>query len=688
VQQVDINQNNANIKEILGFEFELFSIDDLTHTLSEGLRDELSNMEKTWHKDLDMYYAESRDLKAPKARPFIGCANHSVSVISSNIDGLVPRLVEDFFNYNEPIELVILDIDDQEEFLASKGNKLMKWDIESHDDLREQVWYFIKGSCTYGTSFMYTYWDEEKDYDWSEFQVIVLHDGHKLPYSEQYVAQCQQQGVPFTVTTEQKKEYKWIKYNPTSICLDNKDVVWNRDADNLEDAFRNGFVGIRIRKTLDDILRVMTLGNNPLYTNLKEIKNSIETFRTISDPRKLQAAWKTKKVDFWLVFTRWDINNDGLEEQIAVLMYLGDGSGKGKILGYEQYKFDHNMCPVVEGHINPIHKNVCGIGIAETLYSDKQYLDQIRNQMADNRTLHNAPIRMFSESTGFNPSIHKPELGANWMMRDGFINNMHIEQVSPIHGDYWQEFNTLKTEINQRIGMSQIEKGQMPDQQTTFRGMVQLLEESAKSRSMFKKWLAESLRKIFYQRFRLYQQYWGREARNDPQIQEWVKQIMLGSTKMKSPITEDTLMVLDHNCNVILKAAQEDQRVRILKERDTFELLQPYLSQPGREMYLYEAYKHLLTVMGTVDIDKRLPNPDIIRKEQMQLQQQIVQQQVQQQQQQQAQDQQRIQGMFEQEKQAKDQQFYEAEKNKHLGRIEESLSGKVNNNEGQSNKSE
>jgi hypothetical protein len=630
------------IKKQLGIEEKPFDLEDFSRIIGQGITSEYKQMKNTIHKDWDAFDRDARDLKLPKNRPYLGCANHSVSVTSSNMDGIVPREIEDLFDYNEPIEFQILDDTDEDKSIAISGNKLMSWDIEGHEDLREEIWYFIENANKFGISFAYTFWEEEKDWDWIEEQVIVMPNGQTMPYSDQIIvqhqkmqqvaaaAQAQGQQVPplpdLQVTVNSKKVYQWVKYNPKTICLDNYKVCWNSDATSLDDAFKNGFVAIQIDKTLDEIFKIMLDNpNQALFQNLIELRNALNKSKTL-DNKNINAQWKTKKIPFWLFWTKADVNNDDIEEQVCGLMFCDENSSYTKNIGLELYALDHKECPIVGGRIKPLHKKVNGIGIPEMLFADKQYLDTLRNQMDDFRRLYAIPRRLYDEQSGFNPAIHKYELGANWPLNQGFQNHMEIEQITPYTQDHWKEFETVLNMCNQRIGSSQIEKGAMPDQNMTFRGMIQLLEESSKTRSMFKRWLGQSIQKIFYHRFRLYQQYWGREARKDQQVQNWISQILRGTINTEMPINEEILTVLDHNCNLILKATNEDKKLNELKARDEFELLLPYLQQPGFEVELNQAYVELLRAMGSKNPTSKVPDLQKVMQRQMEIQKQAMEQ--------------------------------------------------------------
>ncbi len=645
----------------------------------KDISDQYEEMQNTVHKEWNKWLEDARDIKPTKNKPFIGSANFSVNVTSTAIDSIVPREVEEIFGYNEPISMKPLFYSEENLFYQKWANKIMKWDIESHYDLKNEIWHGIENVNIYGTAFFYTYWDEQKEWIDEEIQVINLPNGQQMPYAPHYITALQQQGLPFEVTTVINKKLILKKYEPKTICLDNKSVCWNYDAESLDDAFKTGFVAIKIEKTLDEIWRSIkgfSEEEGKLYSKIKDVatkeklKQLLDT--GVNDPtedlKKLTKlnAWKTKKIPLWLRFSKYDIDGDELDEYVVALLHLPSKT----MLGYEKYAFEHGECPVVEAQIHPIHKKVLGIGIAEKCYSEKGYLDALRNQMCDNRTLHNAPIRKYTKESGYNPTIHKISItGTNWLLNSLSEEAMRTEQVVPYHTDHWKEFSELKNEIDQRFGMSEISRGNVPTQETTFRGMMMLLEEGSKTRSMWKKWIAQSLQKVFTQRWNLYCQYWGRQAQKEPEVQQWIQQIM---DSENSVFTPESVTALDKKFNLLLKATYDEKKIKLIEEKDKFEFLAPYLAD--KPQYLRKAIIKLLNAMDDDDPESRFPTQEEIFKEQVAIQKEAMRQ---------LQMEQAIQAQKEAEQKAKEAEIAaqqqeqmefeneaEAEKNKTLGKME------------------
>lgn len=548
--------------------------EESTFIICNAINESREKLKSTIHKEWERFERHWRDRPLPKIYPFRGCANFSVNITSSNIDGMTPRLVEDIFDYNEPIEAVAVDIQDNDGELASTINRFLSWDIESNDDLREEYWHCIEGAEVRGVAFAWTYWESEKDWIETEKTILVVNGkdginpktGEPIEIKPGVIESLQAKGYQVEEKQVIVKEFKYKKFGPKTVCLDPRDITYNKDAISPEDAFNNGFLSIKVKHSMDEIKRIVTADPESIFSDYKKFENELKN----SSQNQTADAWKPKKIEFELVFTREDIDGDGLEEKVIKLIHLETKT----LIGMQKFPYDHGECPIVAFRIKPIHKKICGVGIAEMLWHEKEYLDSIRNQMCDNRTLHNSQTRMYTKESEFNPAIHKTGYGATWLLKDISENAIKIESVQPIHNDLWNEFSALKSEANQRVGMSEINKGSMPEQAMTFRGMMMLSEEGSKSRGMFKRHIAQGVQKVEYQRLRLYQQNWGKKAREDKQIQTWINHILGENSKVFTSAGD--MDVLDHRFNIVLKATHDDKKINAARTSDTTEFLMKF----------------------------------------------------------------------------------------------------------------
>ena len=587
----------------------------------------LTYLSDTYHKDLNKWEMDYRDMKLAKNHPWTNSANFSSPVTSSHTDQTTARLVDDLLGFNEPIDAQCLDNVENNKELEREVRTLMKWDIESHDELREQVWYMIENADWSGNGFAYTYFDQEKEPVTTEemLEVLVIdgkpeldETGEPIPFDEQMLVELEQLQVPYEVqeVLVQKKELRWTKYEPTTICWSNKDIVFPHDADSLEDAFKNAFVTVRVYKTLDEVYKMMRQPdentNKQLYNKLDKVKlkASKELFKestystNIKEVKNIEKSlWKSKKMEFFLCWGKYDIDNDDIEEQIVLLLHVPSKT----LLGYQEYDYEHKQCPIVNGRIKPIHKKILGTGIPEMLYDIKSYIDTSWNQRIDMRTKFIAPPKVFSKQSGFNPNRpdHQEGIGANWELNDiTQIKYMELPSTTLFqHGI--QDEERIERLAQRRTGSPDVIFGEGDEKQETFRGMMTLIDETEKFRGSYKKWLAQAIQKIFYQRFRLYRQFWGKAAREgDPQIQAYIQEVL---DRPNNNLTQQTLDALDHNFNIVLQATSVDKKVRLVqaKEEHDFLMQDPMVMQSPK--YRRTIKENVLRAMSSKNIDEKLP---------------------------------------------------------------------------------
>jgi hypothetical protein len=613
-----------------------FNEEEMTNFYCDWVEDNIDNLKETYHVDLEKWHMDFEDIKPPKTSPFSGCANFSAPVSSSQSDATTPRIIEDVYGYNEPIDVYLLDESDPQETVRLEAGmtKMMKWDIEAHEDLRDNMWYFIENAVWSGNGFMYTFMDMEKEWIEEEFDVIridgevqVDESGNYVPVIPDVLDALDLEGVEYEVGTVIEKSWKWKRYNPTSICVKNENVVWNEDAESLEDAFETGFVALKIHKTLDQIYRMLKQDedneNAALYDNLTKValdEKARSVFKQTTDKLDIKAKreiltardYKTKKMEFHLVFGRHDVDNDNLEEQVVMLMHIPSKT----LLGWEKFQYDHGMCPIVSGCIKPRHKKVIGKGIPEMLYDIKGYLDSSWNQRIDYRTQQINPPLAYTKRSGFKPEIHRRGHNQKWELDYIDDSNLRYFWAPSIDSSVFRDEEMMERYTQNRTGASNTVMGAPDDKNQTFRGIITLLEQTDKFRGGFKRWISQATQKIFYQRYRLYRQYWVGEAGEDDQVNEFV------TTVIDSPansIGQDGLDALNHNFNITMKATNEDKKIKLMQTREKYQLLmqEPLVAQSPS--YRRDLLIEVLKSMGETEPEKDIPTEQEYEEYQYQL---------------------------------------------------------------------
>jgi hypothetical protein len=247
-----VDTNNVNLDEI--FKRDKFDIKDFEIKVSNAITENYTEIQAKLHPEWEQWEKDYKNIKDPLPLGSKRISNHSVPITSTQVDGIATRENDEIFGYNEPIQMFPLGDGKNDELAASNGNKLMRWDIESHEDLSTEIWHFIKGTCKLGLSFIYTSFEEEQEEVEEEIQVVNFEE-QVIEFDEEVVNNLEANQIPYQIENRLIKKMKWKKYNPLSVNVDRTKVCWNIEAKSVEDAFNNGFIAIQIEKTLDEIYR-------------------------------------------------------------------------------------------------------------------------------------------------------------------------------------------------------------------------------------------------------------------------------------------------------------------------------------------------------------------------------------------------------------------------------------------------
>jgi hypothetical protein len=359
-----------------------------------------------------------------------------------------------------------------------------------------------------------------------------------------------------------------------------------------------------------------------------------------------QTEYRTKKLKLCLVFGKYDVDNDGLEEHVVVLCH----PKSKQILGWERFPYDHGMCPIVAGKIKfDIEKSVENIGVAEMNFDDKGYVDHLRNERAITRERFARPTRYVRRNIGFNRAIHNDGNSVWDELEDIGEDAIRTEKVTTYDSDSYHEEQQLIERIQARFGLPNPAVGMETKSDQTLGGLIRLLEEGAKSRDMYKKNMAESIRKIFYQRYRIWKQMLTKDARDDPKIKEFVTRVMgakAGGLEMEN------LIALDHDLNVTVRATHDDKRIRLIKVLDKYKLLSQEDMVMNHPHYRRNLIKEVLIAMGDVDVNKSIPTVEEYQQYMLNMQKQAMQE------------------IFQEQQAAREQQELDQELNRNVGAME------------------
>lgn len=543
-----------------------FNEQEFTDFLCRNLALSFSN-HKAYFKKVRKWEKDWEDIKDPKNWPWKGSANWSIPISSTASDGVTARISEAALGGTDPIDVRPLNKTSVD--LKDIIKAFMNWDLQTHQELTKELWFFIQNTVWSGTGYIKSYFYKEKTTEERELDAYIVNDeiakdpntDVPLEVNERNTMLLGQNGVPFEIKGVTEKTPRWKKYSPEGETVDLRDVYTPISSTGIQDAWDNDWVAVRIWRTKDFLRRQLKQDDKKLYEKLNKIKikelSGSSQSATDKDERQIQKYYdKTKKLECFEIYVNYDIDDDGIEEKVVALLHYPTKT----LFGWEKYPYDHERCPIIEGFIHPIHNRKYGKGIPEKLYDLKGAIDSKHNQRSDRDSLYNNPLLVYTERSGYNSHIHKFGIGRKWKLQN--ITEADFRFIHPPRADRisYDEEELLLSYVAKRAGMYAMGKQDIRGEKETARGISAVQEAGDVVIRQYVRWISLGLSEFFQQRFDLYQQYWGKMA--DKEITQWIKEIL---DIPDNPLSGQGLQAIKQKFNIFLKASQEDKKEMLQK---------------------------------------------------------------------------------------------------------------------------
>jgi hypothetical protein len=210
--------------------------------------------------------------------------------------------------------------------------------------------------------------------------------------------------------------------------------VWLLDYPSLDEIRRlkeNGYYDVVTDDDLDEIAAAAKEdpGEDEPNTEIKDLKDDLEGVHGGQGRTRPEEASGAGKLTRVLMFLGWDVNDDGLEEQVVVTMIRETKTILRVRYLTEQYPSDPPLRPLASAGYLPTGR-IYAMSLIELLESLHDLMKITFDQMTDNATISNLPWFAYKPTSGLNPETHHPSPGAGIPMNDPQLLTQFSERAS------------------------------------------------------------------------------------------------------------------------------------------------------------------------------------------------------------------------------------------------------------------
>lgn len=355
--------------------------EELSKHIDEVLTQEIKNQApritklKEWQ---DLYKGH----KSPKSWPFENCANTTAPLIRSNTDAVHVRLHDALFNKRKfwilkPTKPTAVQYAREiEDYLDWFQRNILKMRVKLQSPLLQCVktgtgviklgWESKKRTC-----YRYATPEEVKDKSVTTY---------KLPGSST-------PGIKYVHT-----EYE----GPQIHGIPREDWIISSDATSVQDAYLCGFKTYLRKPELELRTRQGVFYKEQVAKLIHPDKTDpIKEGRAESQHKQIKHVEATKPFEIWELWTRFDVDEDGEEDDIVLTFH----KETGVFLNGMYNPLFIGFKPFVPLVFYPHEYAVDGEGIAEILESIQYEIDSLHNQKLDRLTQINNPVIFIKEGS-------------------------------------------------------------------------------------------------------------------------------------------------------------------------------------------------------------------------------------------------------------------------------------------------
>lgn len=547
------------------------------------------NNRNSWEKKREDAWQSFMGHRDRKNKPWPNCANLNVPIVAETVLTYLPRVVNTVFGI-DPVCIVRgrNKSDDSkaylvEKFLSYLTRKVMKIFMPC-------VEWFLN-TLVEGDGFVKVIWDKCT---------------HKEKVIEtQVIEQVDDLGNIIQVPQEIEVEKEVVDYNaPRMFVIQSTDII--RPWFDNPDIQKCDWIAQRIYTTKDDLKRKQRYG---IYKNVDEvlagyIPTQIDQKKDEIDGLQ-QNASENKQVVLYEWWGRYDINNDGFEEECLITV-----AEKTKtVLRIIQNPYKHGKRPFVQIKHIPVPNRPYGRGIPELLNPLETEINAIHNNRVDSGTLATSLTFFYNPSAGLDPRklVIAPSVGIPRRNKDDF----EFAQMQNVPASSFQEENLLNAHVQRLTNATDLSMGMQSNlmQNKTARGAMLFQGEANQRFKMDISFVQSGIEELFTQIVQLCQQYLEEDT--------WIQVVEGGQEEWKSFKAEDIKgdfdLMAQGNTENTNKALEREQSIFMYQTL----MSNPLLSMPAMQLRNYSpmqlrsvwlATKEMLEKSGVKNADDLLPD--------------------------------------------------------------------------------
>ena len=436
--------------------------DDLSHFLKRLLDTELHNQGDRL-EDIERWERQYRGLKDEKAFPFPDCANVCVPISRSNVDTIEVRASSALWGKRKTAMIRATDPSMVDQ--ARKIEDSIDWYSRHTLKIKEKFQSPIKEAIKTGTGFIKVGFENRKRervrYATEEELKDKSIQKYKLGKNE-----GTSKGVKFVET---------IYKGPNIYPIKRKDVVFSSDATSVEDAYLFGFkrkfrkpeIDVRVRKGdyYEDEAESLTQPDG---------KSEIEEEAIMSQGKDYEQIDEALEYDIWELWVRYDVDEEGEEEDIVVTFHKDSGA----ILRCIYNPIFAGFRPFVAITFYKSSYTLEGQGVCEIIEKIQEEIDTVHNQRLDRITQINAPMFIVRSASGLDKFELAP--GKVWFTDDDVEGVAKELTFSDQTFSNSAEEDRLISYADRACGIANVNMGMSDSERPVFKETATLLGETNK----------------------------------------------------------------------------------------------------------------------------------------------------------------------------------------------------------------